>query len=70
TLGVVLLYTVVGGFLAVSMTDFVQGCIMMLALVIMPAVVLFGEGGGGLSQANRTLNEVDTTMLSWTSGLT
>ena len=44
TLGVVLAYTVVGGFLAVSMTDFVQGCIMMLALVIMPAVVLFGEG--------------------------
>lgn len=70
TLGVVLIYTVVGGFLAVSMTDFVQGCIMMLALVIMPAVVLFGEGGGGLGQATQTLNEVDPTLLSWTSGLT
>lgn len=70
TLGVVLIYTVVGGFLAVSMTDFVQGCIMMLALVIMPAVVLFGEGGGGFSQASQTLNEVDPTLLSWTSGLT
>ncbi|BBI51805.1 hypothetical protein HORIV_42260 [Vreelandella olivaria] len=64
TLGVVLIYTVVGGFLAVSMTDFVQGCIMMLALVIMPAVVLFGEGGGGFSQASQTLNEVDPTLLS------
>ncbi|MGM0542505.1 MAG: sodium/proline symporter PutP [Pseudomonadota bacterium] len=70
TLGVVLVYTVVGGFLAVSMTDFVQGCIMMLALVIMPAVVLFGEGGGGFGQASQTLNEVDPTLLSWTEGLT
>ncbi|MDN7133932.1 sodium/proline symporter PutP [Halomonas sp. MC140] len=70
TLGVVLAYTVVGGFLAVSMTDFVQGCIMMFALIIMPAVVLFGEGGGGFSQASQTLNEVDPTLLSWTDGLT
>ncbi|WP_254275237.1 sodium/proline symporter PutP [Halomonas sp. 3H] len=70
TLGVVLVYTVVGGFLAVSLTDFVQGCIMMLALVIMPAVVLFGEGGGGFSQASETLNSVDPTLLSWTAGLT
>ncbi|MGP8290795.1 sodium/proline symporter PutP [Vreelandella zhanjiangensis] len=70
TLGVVLIYTVVGGFLAVSMTDFVQGCIMMLALIIMPAVVLFGEGGGGFTQASQTLNEVDPTLLSWTDGLT
>lgn len=70
TLGVVLIYTVVGGFLAVSMTDFVQGCIMMLALVIMPAVVIFGEGGGGFAQATQTLNEVDPTLLSWTTGLT
>jgi len=52
------------------MTDFVQGCIMMLALVIMPAVVLFGEGGGGFTQASQTLNEVDPTLLSWTEGLT
>ncbi|WP_280567466.1 sodium/proline symporter PutP [Chromohalobacter sp. 296-RDG] len=70
TLGVVLAYTVVGGFLAVSMTDFVQGCIMMLALVIMPMVVLFGEGGGGFAQATQTLNDVDPTLLSWTDGLT
>ncbi|EMP55762.1 Osmoregulated proline transporter [Marinobacter santoriniensis NKSG1] len=70
TLGVVLAYTVVGGFLAVSMTDFVQGCIMMLALVIIPLVVLFGEGGGGYAQASQTLNQIDPTLLSWTDGLT
>src|SRR5699024_8816412 len=70
TLGVVLIYSVIGGFMAVSMTDFVQGCIMMLALVIMPLVVLFGEGGGGFAQASQTLNETDPTLLSWTQGLT
>ncbi|MCF3974517.1 sodium/proline symporter PutP [Paracoccus salsus] len=70
TLGVVLAYTVVGGFLAVSLTDFVQGCIMMLALVIMPLVVLLGPGGGGLAQARETLAAVDPNFLSLTQGLT
>lgn len=69
TLGVVLVYTVIGGFLAVSLTDFCQGVIMMLALIIMPMVVLFGSGGGGLSQASQTLATVDPDYLSWFSGL-
>lgn len=71
TLIIVLAYTSVGGFLAVSMTDFVQGCIMMLALVIMPLVVLYGEGGGGLSQASETLSQISDRegYLSWTHGL-
>lgn len=70
TLVIVLTYTVIGGFLAVSLTDFCQGIIMMLALIIMPAVVLFGSGGGGLSQATSTLTQVDPNFLSWTHGLT
>jgi SSS family solute:Na+ symporter len=70
TLGIVLVYTVIGGFLAVSLTDFVQGCIMMLALVVMPLVVLYGPGGGGLAQASQTLAGVDPSFLSWTEGLT
>lgn len=70
TLGIVLTYTVIGGFLAVSLTDFVQGCIMMVALVLMPVVVLFGPGGGGFSQASETLSQVDPNFLSWTEGLT
>jgi SSS family solute:Na+ symporter len=69
TLGIVLIYTVVGGFLAVSLTDFVQGCIMMVALVIMPLVVLYGPGGGGIDQASQTLAGVDPNFLSWTEGL-
>lgn len=38
TLGVVVSYTLLGGFLAVSMTDFVQGCIMFVALILVPVV--------------------------------
>jgi SSS family solute:Na+ symporter len=41
TSSVVVFYTFLGGFLAVSLTDFVQGAIMILALILVPAVVLF-----------------------------
>lgn len=42
---VVVLYTFLGGFLAVSLTDFIQGTIMVLALVIVPSVAIFQIGG-------------------------
>ncbi|MBT8427600.1 MAG: sodium/proline symporter PutP [Erythrobacter sp.] len=64
---VVLAYTMVGGFLAVSMTDFVQGLIMVVALVVMPLVVMFGAGGEG----GGSLADVDVPgFLSLTEGLT
>lgn len=44
---VVVVYTLAGGFRAVSWTDFVQGLIMVLALVIMPILVLHEVGGYG-----------------------
>lgn len=47
TAGVVVAYTLFGGFLAVSLTDFVQGCIMFVALILVPVVsfiVLRNEG--------------------------
>jgi sodium/proline symporter len=43
--GVVVLYTVMGGFLAVSLTDFVQGCIMFAALVMVPVAAYLTLGG-------------------------
>src|SRR3546814_2377660 len=61
TLIIVLIYTSIGGFLAVSLTDFVQGCIMMLALVIMPVVILYGQSGGGVAQAVGTLRSEEHT---------
>ena len=35
----------IGGFLAVSLTDFVQGCIMFIALILVPIVALVVIGG-------------------------
>jgi len=63
----VLAYTMIGGFLAVSLTDFVQGLIMMGALVLMPLVVMFGAGG----EAGGSLSDVPVEgFLDLTYGLT
>ncbi|MEW9798137.1 sodium/proline symporter PutP [Alteromonas sp. CYL-A6] len=50
TAGVVVTYTLIGGFMAVSMTDFVQGCIMFISLVMVPVVVISELGGPGASR--------------------
>jgi sodium/proline symporter len=44
---VVIGYTLFGGFLAVSWTDFVQGLIMFIALILVPAVTIMEVGGIG-----------------------
>jgi SSS family solute:Na+ symporter len=49
TAGIAITYTMIGGFLAVSLTDFVQGMIMMVALVLTPVVILFGTNGVDLA---------------------
>src|SRR3546814_20798105 len=70
TLIIVLIYTSIGGFLAVSLTDFVQGCIMMLALVIMTVVILYGQSGGGVAQAVGTLSRSEERSVGNESGST
>jgi solute:Na+ symporter, SSS family len=67
TAGVVVLYTLLGGFMAVSMTDFVQGCIMFIALIIVPVVALTGIGG--FSGASTTLNTIDPALLNLFGGV-
>ncbi|WP_286265586.1 sodium/proline symporter PutP [Thalassotalea atypica] len=42
---VIVSYTFLGGFLAVSWTDFFQGCLMLLALVILPITTIYELGG-------------------------
>ncbi|WP_051259455.1 sodium/proline symporter PutP [Schaalia suimastitidis] len=43
--GVVILYTLIGGFLAVSWTDVVQGLMMLFALVTVPIAGIIALGG-------------------------
>ena len=42
---IVLAYTSVGGFLAVSLSDTLQACIMIVALVVVPVIAIVGFGG-------------------------
>lgn len=68
TAGVVISYTLFGGFLAVSLTDFVQGCIMFLALVIVPVVTLQVLGGWGPTAI--AIDAVNPDALTWIEGAT
>jgi solute:Na+ symporter, SSS family len=68
TAGVVIVYTLFGGFLAVSLTDFVQGIIMFIALVLVP-VVAFADLGGPTNVMN-TVSEIDPTMMDLFKGTT
>lgn len=68
TAGAVVAYTMFGGFLAVSITDFVQGCIMFVALVLVPYVTW--QELGDLASASQTLTSLDPNYLSWFSGIT
>ena len=43
----ILLYTLLGGFLAVSWTDTVQGMMMLLAVLLIPIFVVIAMGGWG-----------------------
>ncbi|TVR17509.1 MAG: sodium/proline symporter [Balneolaceae bacterium] len=42
---IVVAYTIVGGFLAVSLTDMFQAILMILALVILPIIAILNAGG-------------------------
>ncbi|EKS8351840.1 MULTISPECIES: sodium/proline symporter PutP [Bacillus] len=68
TVGVVVAYTLFGGFLAVSWTDFVQGCIMFIALVLVP-IVAFTDVGG-ITETFNTIKQVDASHLDMFKGTT
>lgn len=50
-------YTFVGGYKAVSYTDVVQGVLMLLGLIAVPAAAIFASGGWGEVQSNLTLQD-------------
>ena len=64
--GVTVLYTLVGGFLAVSWTDVIQGLMMVLALVVLPIVGIIRLGGPG--EALAAIRGVDPDLTSLVHG--
>lgn len=57
TMFVVVAYTLLGGFLAVSLTDFVQGIIMFIALVLVP-VVAFTHFASSAEMLNFSMEKI------------
>ena len=58
-------YTLIGGFLAVSWTDLVQGLLMAAALLVVPLWAMHADGGPGAMVA--TLTQANSDLLSvWT----
>lgn len=68
TASVVVAYVVLGGFLAVSLTDFVQGTIMAIALVIVPLLAWQGLAQG--TDLAAALTDIDPGMTSLFAGTT
>lgn len=67
TAGIVVLYTLFGGYLAVSMTDFVQGCIMFVALILVPVVAVFNVGG--LAETSHHISTVNSEAFNLVNGV-
>jgi sodium/proline symporter len=63
---VIVSYTFLGGYNAVSWTDFIQGILMMLALVIVPIVVIYDIGG--LNEGLKIIESVNPSNLDIFSG--
>ena len=62
---VVVSYTLLGGYMAVCWTDFIQGSLMFVAIVLVPAIVVCNAGGfaatvDGLNEINPYLQSLFT----------
>ncbi len=64
--GVTLAYTLFGGFLGASLTDVVQGLMMVIALIVIPVAAIVAIGG--LAETGALINEVAPDHLSMLSG--
>lgn len=65
---VVIAYTLFGGFLAVSLTDFVQGLIMFIALVLVPIVAFTHLGG--VAPTFNIVEEINPSLMDFFKGTT
>lgn len=64
---VVVSYTFLGGFLAVVWTDFVQGSLMLLALIVVPIVAV--SQIGGWNEAVQAVGNINPDHLSMVKGV-
>ena len=55
---VILIYTFLGGFLAVSWTDLFQGLLMFFALIIIPIVMIVNMPEGGMATVNGVFQKI------------
>lgn len=62
----VIIYTTVGGFRAVALTDAIQGVVMVLATVFLLFAVI--KAGGGASNAIQTISQINPGALEPTAG--
>ncbi|MCT1576478.1 sodium/proline symporter PutP [Oceanobacillus kimchii] len=65
---ITILYTLLGGFLAVSITDVVQGTMMFLALILVPTMAIFHLGGVG--ETVNLIQDVNPDFLSFFAAAT
>ena len=61
-IGIIVLYTYLGGYLAVAYTDFVQAIIMLVGMLWILIATL--SAVGGFSEGNRLIGELDPTLLT------
>ncbi|HLO12084.1 MAG TPA: sodium/proline symporter PutP [Pseudoneobacillus sp.] len=66
--GVTVAYTLFGGFLAVSYTDFIQGLMMVTALIMVPIIGIIKTGGP--TETFETIRMIDPTLLDFFKGTT
>lgn len=57
---VILIYTFFGGFMAVCITDFIQGLLMLAALMVVPIVAFFIMGGADGVTAGLAANGIES----------
>ncbi len=63
--GIVLIYVMLGGFWAASVTDSIQGILMAASAVILPVVALIAVGGPGVLLASLDVDGISAITL-WT----
>ncbi|MDC7242729.1 MAG: sodium/proline symporter PutP [Sphaerochaetaceae bacterium] len=66
---VIVLYTFLGGFLAVCWTDLFQGALMFFSILIVPIFAISTEGGFNAIQSAAAAKEISLTLFNSGSGI-